>query len=131
MNPDDGYWSCWLCARVIGDRLNKGGPLYNWAEDFVVCPPLGGHVVLAAVLLHNEGDQNLVGGAECGGLGVAMFYSVRILVCLSSRFLTCRYLHERQAKKNAPMMSWVIACCVFVVLACAMRDNTLSGIACC
>jgi hypothetical protein len=44
--------------------------LYDWAEDFVVCPPLGGCVILAAVLLRSEGEQNLVGGAECGGLQV-------------------------------------------------------------
>jgi hypothetical protein len=113
--------------------------MYDWEEDFDVCPPLGGCVVLAAVLLRDKGYQNSVGRAECRDLQVgklniifvegAVFSSVRILVCLSSGFLTCRYLHEQQAKKNEPTMSWVVACCVSVMLACAMRDNTLSGIA--
>ncbi len=44
--------------------------MYDWAEDFVVCPPLCGRVVLVAVLLHDKGDQNLVGRAECRGLQV-------------------------------------------------------------
>jgi hypothetical protein len=70
-NPDGGYWSSWCCAGVVGDTLNRGSPLYNWAEDFVICPPLGDCVVLAAILLRNEGDQNLVGGAECECLRVA------------------------------------------------------------
>ncbi len=70
VNPDGGYWSYWLCTGVVGETLDKGGPLYDWAEDIIVCLPLGGCVVLVAVLLHDENDQDLVSRAECGGLQV-------------------------------------------------------------
>jgi hypothetical protein len=60
-----------------------------------------------------------------------MFDKVRIFVCFSSGLGTWRYSHDLHAKKKAAMMSWWVARWSSVVLSCAMRDMTESGIAFC
>lgn len=87
-----------------------GGPLHYCVKfSLIFCVLKVMPTLLAA---SRRGDK---GGISAPLRWNMMFPRLRQFVFFSFDFGTCRCSQDQHAKEKAPMMSWVVACCISVV----------------